>query len=177
MEIPLDVVFNIHYNGIFMFDPLRYEYGREIVMEASTDSRIMFSPLLDLLVAKLRQNIWALFICIPELDIDSGGLKIIERDADVHVLYELGKQHKTVNLYVAHSPQNLAPYYHINLCLQSYDSEVTSKKKHHQMLKKDAGNMTVDELINWVEEEAHSPYLRSPSVKERPLRNDYDGKV
>ena len=127
-----------------MFDPLRYEYGREIVMEASTDSRIMFSPLLDLLVAKIRQNIWALYLCIPELDIDSGGLKIIETDADVHALYDLTKTHKKVNLYVAHSPQNLAPYYHHNLCLEGSDSEVTSKRKKHDQFKKDAGNMSYE---------------------------------
>ena len=67
MKVPLDVVFKIHHNGVFMFDPLRYDYGREIVMEASSKDRILFSPLLDLLVAKVRQNIWALFMCIPEL--------------------------------------------------------------------------------------------------------------
>ncbi|PWA67391.1 hypothetical protein CTI12_AA319490 [Artemisia annua] len=37
--------------------------------------------------------------------------------------------------------------------------------------------MTVEELISWAEEESHSPYLRSPPLKERPLRNDFDGKV
>ena len=99
MEIPLDVVFNIHYNGIFMFDPLRYVFGREIVMEALSNSMIMFSPLLDLLVAKIRNNIWAVYFCIPELDIDSGGLKILERDADVLALYELARKHKKVNLF------------------------------------------------------------------------------
>ena len=178
MEIPLDVVFKIHYNGVFMFDPLRYEYGREIVMEASTDSRIMFSPLLDLLVAKIRQNIWALYLCIPELDIDSGGLKIIENDVDVHALYDLAKTHKKVNLYVAHGPQNLAPYYHHNLCLEGSDSEVSSKRKQHDQLKKDAGNMSYEELLAWAEEEAQSPYLRSPPPeKYRPIRKDFAGKV
>ena len=117
---------------------------------------------------------WALFICIPELDIDSGGLKIIERDVDVHALYDLAKEHKTVEMYVAHSPQNLAPYYHHNLCLESSDSEVTSKKKQHDKMKKDADNMSVGELIAWVEEEAQSPYLRSPPpFKDRPLRKDF----
>ncbi|PWA66403.1 toll/interleukin-1 receptor (TIR) domain-containing protein [Artemisia annua] len=178
MEILLDVVFKIHYNGVFMFDPLRYEYGREIVMEASSNSRIMFSPLLDLLVAKIKQNIWAVYFCIPDLDIDNGGLKIIERDANVHALYDLAKTHKKVNLYVAHSPQNLAPYYHQNLCLDSSDSEVTSKKKQHDQWKKDAGNMSYDELVAWAEEEAQSPYLRSPPPhKDRPLRKDFEGKV
>ncbi|PWA53926.1 hypothetical protein CTI12_AA437610 [Artemisia annua] len=177
MDVPLDVAFKIHYNGVFMFDPLRYVHSREIVMEASSSDRIMFSRLLDILLSKIRQNIWAVFICIPLLDIDSGGLKIIERDADVHVLYDLAKRHKTVEVYIAHSPQNLAPYYHNNLALEGSDSEVTSKKKQHAKLKKDAGNMTVDELISWAEDESQSPYLRSPPLKQRPLRNDFEGKV
>ncbi|PWA28200.1 hypothetical protein CTI12_AA627410 [Artemisia annua] len=146
-------------------------------MEASSSDRIMFSRLLDILLSKIRQNIWAVFICIPLLDIDSGGLKIIERDADVHVLYDLAKRHKTVEVYIAHSPQNLAPYYHNNLALEGSDSEVTSKKKQHAKLKKDAGNMKVDELISWAEDESQSPYLRSPPLKQRPLRNDFEGKV
>ena len=177
MDVPLDLVFKIHYNGVFMFDPLRYDYGREIVMEASSSDRIMFSPLLDILVAKVKQDIWGLFMCIPELDIDSGGLKIIERDADVHALYDLAEKYKTVNVYVAHSPQNLAAYYHINLTLESSDSEVTSKRKHHENLKKDAGNMSYEELVAWAEEEARSPCLRSPPLKDRPLRKDFEGKV
>ena len=37
--------------------------------------------------------------------------------------------------------------------------------------------MTVDDLINWAEEETHSPYLWSPPLKERPLRKDFDGKA
>ncbi|PWA76932.1 hypothetical protein CTI12_AA229680 [Artemisia annua] len=177
MEVPLDAVFKIHYNGIFMFVPLWYVHCREILMEASSIDRIMFSRLLDILLARIRQNIWAVFICIPLLDIDSGGLQIIERDADVHVLYDLAKRHKTIDVYVAHSPQNLAPYYHNNLSLEGSDWEVTSKRKQHDKLKKDAGNMTVDELISWAEEEGQSPYLRSPPLKQRPLRNDYEGKV
>ncbi|GJW09632.1 E3 ubiquitin protein ligase [Tanacetum coccineum] len=81
----------------------------------------MFSPLYDMLVAKLKDKIWALFFCIPELDLQSGGLKIIERDTDVHALYDLAEKH--------------------------------------------------------VEDEAKSPYLRSPPLKSRPLRNDYKGKI
>ncbi|GJR27108.1 pentatricopeptide repeat-containing protein [Tanacetum coccineum] len=61
-------------------------------MQACTIDRIMFSQLLDMLVAKVKDNIWVLFICIPGLDIDSGGLKFIESDADVHALYDLAEK-------------------------------------------------------------------------------------
>ncbi|GJX57388.1 hypothetical protein Tco_0287285 [Tanacetum coccineum] len=83
-----NVVFRIHYNGVFQYDPLRYEQYRVSEMQACIIDRIMFSQLLDMLVAKVKDNIWALFICIPGLDIDSDGLKLIESNADVHALYD-----------------------------------------------------------------------------------------
>ncbi|GKC91978.1 hypothetical protein Tco_1157420 [Tanacetum coccineum] len=115
-------------------------------MQACTINRIMFSQLLDMLVAKVKDNIWALFICIPGLDIDSNGLKLIESDADVHALYDLAENYVTVDL-------------------------------EHDKRKKHAGNMFVEELVAWAEEEAKSPYLRSPPLKSRPFRNDMKGRV
>ncbi|PWA38161.1 hypothetical protein CTI12_AA584760 [Artemisia annua] len=38
-------------------------------------------------------------------------------------------------------------------------SEVTSRIKEHEILKKDAGSMSVEELVAWAEEEARTPYL------------------
>ncbi|GJR65646.1 hypothetical protein Tco_0011711 [Tanacetum coccineum] len=89
-----DVVFMIHYNGVFKYDLLRYEQFR--VVEACTTDRVMFSPLLDMLVAKLKNIIWALFLCILGLDIDSSGMKLIKNDANVHGLYDLTEKHVTV---------------------------------------------------------------------------------
>ncbi|GJT14878.1 hypothetical protein Tco_0873584 [Tanacetum coccineum] len=79
-------------------------------MQVCTIDMVMFNQLLDMLVANIKDNIWALFICIPGLDIDSAGLEIIESDVDA-------------------------------------------------------------------EEEARSPYLRSPPLKSRPFRNDMKGRV
>ncbi|GKE20672.1 hypothetical protein Tco_1432184, partial [Tanacetum coccineum] len=107
IDMPDDVVFRKHYNGVFIFYPLRYESGRVIEMQACTIDRVMFSHMCDMLVAKIKDNIWALFCHIPELDLESGGLKIIERDANVHALYDLAEKHLTVYFYVAHLPQNL----------------------------------------------------------------------
>ncbi|GJS16026.1 hypothetical protein Tco_0410498 [Tanacetum coccineum] len=86
-----DAVFMIHSNGVFKYDPLRYEEFR--VVEAYKTDRVMFSPLLDMLVAKLKNNIWALFLCILGLDIDSSGMKLIKNDANVHGLYDLTEKH------------------------------------------------------------------------------------
>ncbi|GJY89817.1 pentatricopeptide repeat-containing protein [Tanacetum coccineum] len=119
-------------------------------MHSCTIDRVMFSHLLDMLVAKLKDNIWALFFCIPELDIQTGGLKIIKNDVDVHALYDLAEKNVTVDLYVAYLPQNLAEYYHHNLSLSGSNEEA--------------------------EKEANSPYLRSLPLKCGPFRNDMKGK-
>nr|GEX99823.1 pyruvate kinase [Tanacetum cinerariifolium] len=135
IDLPGDVVFRIHYNDIFMYDPLRYKQYRVVKMQACTIDRITFSQLLDILVAKVKDNIWALFICIFGLDINSGGLKLIESDANVYALSNI-------------------------------------QKREHDKIKKHAGNMSVEELIAWAEEEAKSSYLRSPPLKSRLFRND-----
>ncbi|GKB16008.1 hypothetical protein Tco_0849931 [Tanacetum coccineum] len=129
MDRPGDVVFRIHYNGVFKYDPLRYEQFRVVKMQACITYKVIFSHLLDMLVAKVKDNMLALFFCIPGLDIDISGLKLIENDADVHDL----------KIY--------------------------------------AGNMSIEELVAWAEEEASSPYSRSPPLKSRPFRNDIKGRV
>nr|GEZ01853.1 pyruvate kinase [Tanacetum cinerariifolium] len=86
MDMPDDVVFRIHYNGVFKYAPRRYEQFRVVEMQACTTHRVMFSHLLDML----------------------------EHD----------------------------------------------------------GYMSVEELVAWAEDEANSPYLRSPPLKSRPFRND-----
>nr|GEX42198.1 zinc finger, CCHC-type [Tanacetum cinerariifolium] len=115
MDRPSDVMFRIHYNGVFKYDPLRHEQFRVVDMQACTTDRVMFSQLLDI-----------------------GGLKLIESDVDIHALYDLAEKHVTVDLFVLHLPQNLAEYYHKNLCLDGSDEEVTSKNKDHELRKKHA---------------------------------------
>ena len=177
MDTPEDVVFKIHHGGVFFFDPLRYEQGQVTIMKACSTNRLRFNELCNILVLKLQEKIWAVFCCIPELDIDGGGLKIIERDSDLQDVYDMAKKHDYLHLYVAHEPQLLAEYYYHNLCLEGSDEEVTSARKEHEIKKKHAGNMSVEELIAWAEEEAKSPYLRSPPKKCTPVRNGYRGKA
>nr|GEZ74596.1 pentatricopeptide repeat-containing protein [Tanacetum cinerariifolium] len=98
IDRPDNVVCRIHHNGVFIFDPLRYNLGRVIELQTCTTDRVMFSHLLDMLDTKLKDNIWALFFCILELDLKTGGLKIIKNDADVHALYDLAEKHVIVEL-------------------------------------------------------------------------------
>ncbi|PWA47782.1 hypothetical protein CTI12_AA494400 [Artemisia annua] len=177
MDTPEDVVFKIHHGGVFFFDPLRYEQGQVTIMKAWSTNRLRFNELCNVLVNKIMDKIWAVFCCIPGVDLEGGGLMIIERDSDLQVVYDMAKKEDYLHLYVAHEPQLLAEYYEHNLCLEGSDEEVTSARKEHEIKKKHAGNMSVEELIQWAQEEAKSPYLRSPPKKSTPVRNGFKGKA
>ncbi|GJX07096.1 hypothetical protein Tco_0195028 [Tanacetum coccineum] len=69
-------------------------------------------------------------------------------DRHVHALYDLAEKQVLVDLFIAHLPKNLAIRYHKNLCLDGSDEEVTSKKQH-DLRKKHADNMFVEELVDW----------------------------
>nr|GEU66385.1 pentatricopeptide repeat-containing protein [Tanacetum cinerariifolium] len=99
---PNDIVFRVHYNGMFFFDPLGYYQGRVVEMDGYSKDSVMYTHLLNMLAAKIKGNIWALFCCIPEIKLQNGGLKIIKNDVDVHAMYDLAKIHKKFNVYVAH---------------------------------------------------------------------------
>ncbi|PWA79596.1 hypothetical protein CTI12_AA205210 [Artemisia annua] len=73
------------------------------------------------------------------------------RDSDLEVVYDMAKKHDYLHLYVAHEPQLLAEYYDHNLRLEGSDEEA--------------------------EEEAKSPYLRSPPKRSTPVRNGFKGKA
>ena len=132
MDLPNDVTFKIHYDGVFLVEtPLSYVNGKQMEMRACSTDRVLFSPLCDLLVAKCKSNIWSLFFCIPKLSLDMD-LKLIDSDKDVHSLYNFAKTHGTIEVFIAHIPQNLVEYYFKNLELDVTDEEVTSKRSVHE---------------------------------------------
>ncbi|GJR52798.1 hypothetical protein Tco_1403319 [Tanacetum coccineum] len=57
---------------------------------------------------------------------------------------------------------SLAEYYYDNLDLEGFGEEVSSKRNFHLGRNKDAGNMTLAELVSWAEEEANSPCFHTP---------------
>ncbi|GJS94659.1 pentatricopeptide repeat-containing protein [Tanacetum coccineum] len=74
-----------------------YYQGRVVEMDGCSKDRFMYTHLLNMLAAKVKGNIWALFCCIPEIELQNGGLKIIENDVDVHAMYDLAEIHKKIN--------------------------------------------------------------------------------
>ncbi|GJW14398.1 hypothetical protein Tco_0018531 [Tanacetum coccineum] len=94
------------------------------------------------------------------------GLTIVEGDGDMNKLYDIAEKYGLINLYIAHLPKNLAEYYYKILTLDASD-EVKSKLKSHEKRKVDACSMSPRELVEWEQQEAGSPYLRTPPLKPR----------
>ncbi|GJS72601.1 hypothetical protein Tco_0705442 [Tanacetum coccineum] len=157
-------VFEVHYDGVFSEYPLRYEHGKTLTLKLSKSNKMLFSKMLDMLSYKLECQIWAIFVCSPRCSLGEG-LTIVEDDGDMKKLYAIAKKYGLVNLYIAHIPENLAEYYFKILTLDASDEEVKSKVKSHEKRKLHASAMSPHELVEWAEQEAGSPYLRTPSIK------------
>ncbi|GJZ67341.1 hypothetical protein Tco_0630581, partial [Tanacetum coccineum] len=54
---PNDIVFRVHYNGMFFFDPLGYDQGRVVEMDGCSKDRVMYTHLLNMLAAKKLENV------------------------------------------------------------------------------------------------------------------------
>ncbi|GJT77517.1 pentatricopeptide repeat-containing protein [Tanacetum coccineum] len=90
---------------------------------------------------------------LPECDLEID-LKLIENDSDLFAMYDYAGMCGILDMYVAHIPQKLEDFYCQNLCLDGSGDEVISGRRFHEIRKKDVGNMSYEELISWVEEEA-----------------------
>ncbi|GKA47095.1 hypothetical protein Tco_0739978 [Tanacetum coccineum] len=95
------------------------------------------------------------------------GLTILEGDGDMNKLYDIAEKYGLINLYIAHLPKNLAEYYFKILNLDASNEEVKYKLKSHEKGKLDACSMSPHELVEWEQQEAVSPYLRTPPLKPR----------
>ncbi|GJU25678.1 hypothetical protein Tco_1164299 [Tanacetum coccineum] len=79
------------------------------------------------------------------------GLKIIENDRDLETMYEYAHDHGVIQVYITHGPQDLSSYYVENMCLYGSKDDGNSRSKS---VPKYAGNMSVQELVSWAEDEA-----------------------
>ncbi|GJU98943.1 hypothetical protein Tco_1328214 [Tanacetum coccineum] len=157
-------VFEVNYDGVFNKYPFRYEHGKNLTLKLSNSNRMIFSKMLDMLSYKLECEIWGIFVCSPRCSIEKG-LTILEGDGDMNKLYEIAEKYGLINLCIAHLPKNLAEYYFKILTLDAFDEEVKSKLKSHEKRKLDACSMSPCELVEWEQQEAGSPYLRTPPLK------------
>ena len=98
-----EVLFRIHYNGVFDYSPLRYEGGTLSNLCAFTSDRDIFSSSLDNVLSEINEQKWALFFCDPKESLENG-LHLIHTDDDVHTLFALAETHDSVDIFVAHKP-------------------------------------------------------------------------
>ncbi|GJW81888.1 hypothetical protein Tco_0145863, partial [Tanacetum coccineum] len=106
------LLFDVHYDGIFMFAPLRYENGVVYELRVTKDKKY-----------------------------DYDGLKIVECDSDLEAMYEFADAYGIIQMYLAHIPQNLAEYYFKKNFFDESGDEAICKLRIHENRKKDAGNM------------------------------------
>ncbi|GKA74481.1 hypothetical protein Tco_0780783 [Tanacetum coccineum] len=156
----------VNYDDVFIEYPLRYEHGKKLTIKLSKSNRMIFSKMLDMLSYKLECEIWGIFVCSPRCSLEEG-LTILEGDGDMNKLYDIAEKYGLINLYIAHLSKNLAEYYFKILTLDVSDEEVKSKLKSHEKRKLDSCCMSPHELLEWEEQEAGSPYLRTPPLKPR----------
>ncbi|GKC92867.1 hypothetical protein Tco_1158309, partial [Tanacetum coccineum] len=61
---PNDIVFRVHYNGMFFFDPLVYDQGRVVEMDGCSKYRVLYTHLLNMLAAKVLRRLGSIFTSV-----------------------------------------------------------------------------------------------------------------
>ncbi|GJX69214.1 pentatricopeptide repeat-containing protein, partial [Tanacetum coccineum] len=143
--------FEVHKDGVFNFVSLSYENGYVFHWRLSKEKKMDYASMCSYLKETTDKPFYALFLCLPECTLEVG-LKIIEGDCDVASMYQFVDAYGTISMYMAHISQNLAEYYSKNICFDESGDQATSR--HHEVMKKDASNMSYLELLSWAKEEA-----------------------
>ncbi|GJW90605.1 hypothetical protein Tco_0168158 [Tanacetum coccineum] len=117
-----EIVLDVFYNGCFLIYPLKY--GREALeLKLSKVNKLSYKQMCDLLLEKVKEDIWHWFYCKPDCSLEEG-LTIVENDRDVKKMYEMANLHGLLEVYVSHTPQLLVTNYYLkNLCVDEYDAE------------------------------------------------------
>ncbi|GJS60389.1 inorganic pyrophosphatase 2-like protein [Tanacetum coccineum] len=165
------LLFDVHNDGVFFFVPLRYENGVVYQLRVTKDKKYDNEGLCEFLKEKLQQRFYAMFFKLPECELDVG-FKIVQYDSDLEAMCEFVDAYGKLEMYLAHIPQNLAEYYYKNLCFDESRGEVIFKLRLHENRKKDAGNMSYEELVSWAEEAVqHLKTPPKPKISNAPESN------
>ncbi|GJT67890.1 putative reverse transcriptase domain-containing protein [Tanacetum coccineum] len=143
-----EIVLDVFYNGCFLIYPLKY--GREALeLKLSKVNKLSYKQMCDLLLEKVKEDIWHWFYCKPDCSLEEG-LTIVKNDRDVKKMYEMANLHGLLEVYVSHTPQLLVTNYYLkNLCVDESDAEVTSQLRSHQKIKKGGDSLSLEEMIAW----------------------------
>lgn len=143
------MLFDVHFDGVFYFNPLRYENGVIFYLKVSKEKKYDYDRLCMYLKDQLDTNFCGMFFKLPGCDLENG-LKIVESNADLESMYAFCESYGKLEMYLSHIPQNqLYQYYHTNIVFDESVNEATSKLRILGIATKDAGNMSYDELVSW----------------------------
>ncbi|GJV70511.1 hypothetical protein Tco_1490506 [Tanacetum coccineum] len=146
----LFLIFDVHYDGTFNFCPLTFDNGLVYQWSVRKDNPLDIASVREFLREKTQSVIvYELFFKLPQCDLDVG-LKIIKNERDLEAMYDYAHEYGIIHVYITHDPQDLAPYYVENMCFYGSEDDLKPRK----IVTKDAGNMSVEDLVSWAEEEA-----------------------
>ena len=164
-------LFDVHWDGVFYFDPLRYENGIVYHLRVPKDKKFDYATLYEHLKEHLQTTFYALFFKLPGCQLDVG-LKIVEGNTDLEAMYGFCETYGKLDMFLAHIPQNLYEYYYTNLVPDEAVNEERSKLSIKGIRCKHAGNMTYEEILSWAEEEV--VHLQSPPKPRTVSRKHWD---
>ncbi|KAJ9565013.1 hypothetical protein OSB04_000979 [Centaurea solstitialis] len=96
----------IHYDGCFMYQPLRYENGKALEV---TVERITYDEMVSFIEFDTKTIISSLYYCLPGSELDRGLMKV-DNDNDVECLFDIGHSYGPVEVYVDHFGDDLTFY-------------------------------------------------------------------
>ncbi|GKC08283.1 hypothetical protein Tco_0999893, partial [Tanacetum coccineum] len=144
--------FDVHHDGVFILNPLRYEYGLVYDWKLYKNTKMDYKTMCEFLKEKTdHAGFTALYFCLPKCNLEVG-MKIIERDSDVAAMYDFAYSHGKLDMFMSHIHQNLAEFYFQNLNMEEFGDDPTSRLRIHEIMVKDASNISYDELASWAEE-------------------------
>ncbi|KAJ9535076.1 hypothetical protein OSB04_un001849 [Centaurea solstitialis] len=96
----------IHYDGCFMYQPLRYENGKALEV---TVERITYDEMVSFIEFDTKTIISSLYYCLPGSELDRGLMKV-DNDTDVECLFDIGHSYGPLDIYVDHFGDDLTFY-------------------------------------------------------------------
>ena len=118
------LLFDVHFDGVFYFKPLRYDNGVVYHLRVSKDKKFDHEGLIEYLKEQLQTSFYAMFFKLPGCELEVG-LKIVESNAELDAMYSFCESYGKLEMFLAHIPQNLYDYYHTNLISNESVNEET----------------------------------------------------
>ncbi|GJU55535.1 hypothetical protein Tco_1229249 [Tanacetum coccineum] len=142
-----EVVFKIHRNGYFEFDPLTYVNRSFYSVSAFTCDRDIFPTCLYWICSEIIEYKWAFFYCLPNKSLEQG-LKLIHTVNNVHSFFADAERSGKIHLYITHKQQDLGRYYLRNIVWVEEDAALrcSSLSPFSTRIKRKGGKTTKEGL-------------------------------